>query len=93
MNLFFEHIISRRDFLKKSALVALGGAIFSKLIKFDSAQTIGLIKAQRALYFKKLPANTIKCLLCPRQCIVPDKKRGFCRVRENKGGEYYSQEI
>lgn len=90
MKLLFENIISRRDFLKKSALIALGGALFSKLVKFDNAQTIGLIKPRSALYYKKLPAKTIKCLLCPRQCVVTDKKRGFCRVRENQGGEYYS---
>jgi len=90
MNLFFENIISRRDFLKKSALVALGGALLSKIVKFGNAQTIGLIKPHHALYYTKLPKKSVKCLLCPRACIVPDKKRGFCRVRENRDGEYYS---
>ncbi len=90
MNLFFENIISRRDFLKKSVLLGLGGALLSKIVKFGHAQTIGLIKSHQALYYKKLPDKSIKCLLCPRACIVSNKKRGFCRVRENRDGEYYS---
>jgi len=92
MNFFFEKIVSRRDFLKKCGLLFLGGFLSSKLIKFANAQEgrLGLIKAQKALYYKKLPKNKVKCLLCPRGCIVGKDKKGFCRVRENRKGEYYT---
>ena len=32
----------------------------------------------------------MRCELCPRYCRVPKGKRGFCRVRENREGQYYS---
>jgi len=32
----------------------------------------------------------IQCHLCPRGCIVTDGNRGYCRVRENRKGTYYS---
>ena len=32
----------------------------------------------------------IKCKLCPRECTVGDKERGYCGVRENRGGTYYT---
>ena len=90
MTLFFERIITRRDFLKRSALVALGGALLPKLIKFGSAQAIGLIKPHRALHFEKLAKKKIRCLLCPHRCVISKGDRGFCRVRENRDGEYYT---
>lgn len=90
MTLFFEHIITRRDFLKRSALVALGGALLPKLMKFGNAQTIGLIKPHRALHFEKLAKKKIRCLLCPHRCVISKGDRGSCRVRENRDGEYYT---
>ncbi len=32
----------------------------------------------------------MRCELCPRSCRVEKGKRGFCGVRENRGGRYYS---
>jgi len=92
MNLFFERIISRRDFLKKCSVLALGGTILSKVTKFGHAQQphVGLVRPQRALYYERLQNKKIKCLLCPRGCIVPDGGRGLCRVRENRSGDYYT---
>lgn len=34
--------------------------------------------------------NTVKCLLCPNECIIPDGQRGICRARMNAGGEMRS---
>jgi pyruvate formate lyase activating enzyme len=45
---------------------------------------------REALYFKKLENLEIECQLCPRKCNVGDKERGFCGVRENKKGTYYT---
>ena len=49
----------------------------------------GLSKIE-ARYYQKLPDREIKCELCPRFCILGDKERGFCGVRENQGGKYYT---
>ncbi|MDD8025085.1 MAG: AmmeMemoRadiSam system radical SAM enzyme [Acidobacteriota bacterium] len=43
-----------------------------------------------ARYYKKLPGREVLCGLCPRACLVADKERGFCGVRQNIGGTYYS---
>lgn len=33
--------------------------------------------------------NTVKCLLCPRECSLSDGEFGFCRVRVNKNNELH----
>ncbi|UCF71823.1 MAG: radical SAM protein, partial [Deltaproteobacteria bacterium] len=50
----------------------------------------GLIKVRLSPYFTPLDGGEIQCELCPRRCRVPKGKRGLCRVRENRGGKYYS---
>lgn len=57
-----------------------------------SAQIVkkGLIKTKLSPYFTSLEGGEIRCDLCPRQCRVSKGKRGFCRVRENRDGKYYS---
>lgn len=30
--------------------------------------------------------GSVRCLLCPNDCLVAEGKRGVCRVRENRGG-------
>jgi len=43
-----------------------------------------------ARYYKKHPDREIECTLCPRFCKLGDKERGYCGVRENMGGTYYT---
>jgi pyruvate formate lyase activating enzyme len=43
-----------------------------------------------AKYYEKQPNRKIKCVLCPRECVIDDRERGYCGVRENRGGVYYS---
>ncbi len=43
-----------------------------------------------ARFYEKQPNKKIKCQLCPRACTVGDRERGYCGVRENHGGTYYS---
>jgi len=45
---------------------------------------------QEAMFYKNVDAQTVRCQLCPRECIIPEGKRGFCRNRENRGGKLYS---
>lgn len=40
------------------------------------------------LYTSK--GKTVQCNLCNRLCVIPNGKRGFCRVRENQNGKLYS---
>jgi pyruvate formate lyase activating enzyme len=52
--------------------------------------TRGLVKARLSPYFTPLAGGEVRCDLCPRRCRVAPGKRGVCRVRENRGGQYYS---
>jgi pyruvate formate lyase activating enzyme len=45
---------------------------------------------KEAMFYKRGEGQNIQCLLCPRQCIIPEGKRGFCRNRENRGGTLFS---
>ena len=46
--------------------------------------------AIEAMYYKKLPDIRVECELCPRACQVADLERGYCGVRENRNGKYYT---
>ena len=43
-----------------------------------------------ARFYEKLANQKIRCKLCPRACIVSEGERGHCRVRENRGGAFYT---
>ena len=45
---------------------------------------------KEAMLYKKLDSGKVSCFLCSRRCGIADGKRGFCGVRENRGGTLYS---
>jgi pyruvate formate lyase activating enzyme len=45
---------------------------------------------REAMFYKKVDGQDVQCLLCPRECVIPEGRRGFCRNRENKKGKLYS---
>lgn len=45
---------------------------------------------REALFYEPLSGTTVRCRLCFRNCAIPDGRRGFCRVRENREGRLYS---
>jgi pyruvate formate lyase activating enzyme len=45
---------------------------------------------KEARFYDKQPYRKIKCKLCPRGCTIDDRERGYCGVRENRGGTYYT---
>ncbi|MDD4856478.1 MAG: AmmeMemoRadiSam system radical SAM enzyme [Candidatus Krumholzibacteria bacterium] len=76
--------MTRRTFIKASA--ALIAAAAADLPLPLAAQT----KPVEARYYERLEQKRIRCLLCPRECLVGDGERGFCRVRENRNGAYHT---
>lgn len=82
--------MKRRDFIK-----IIGGTLIFPTLEISEARGQGLsftrsLSNHEARYYEKLPDRRVKCLLCPRECIVGDKERGYCGVRENRGGKYVS---
>jgi pyruvate formate lyase activating enzyme len=84
----------RRTFLKLSAATcALAACPLSgawRLARAVEALPEAEIHPTPALHYEKLPGRKIKCTLCPRLCVVDDKERGYCGVRENNGGDYFT---
>jgi len=87
----------RRSFLKAASLpclAACAGAIigrpnavplFAAPLAEDDSQFV-----KEARFYDKQPYRKIKCKLCPRGCAIDDRERGYCGVRENRGGTYYT---
>ncbi len=89
-----ESHLTKREFLKfcGTSFCLLSAAQLFSFPKISHAQIAkkGLIKTKLSPYFTSLEGGEVQCDLCPRRCRVSKGKRGFCRVRENRGGKYYS---
>jgi pyruvate formate lyase activating enzyme len=95
---YFKYIpearVTKRDFLRfcgtsLCALASIHPFTFPDNANAGMAQK-GLIKTKVSPYFTPLEGDAVRCELCPRRCRVSAGKRGFCRVRENREGKYYS---
>jgi pyruvate formate lyase activating enzyme len=86
--------LTKREFLKfcGASFCVLSAAHLFGFPETSKAQIAkkGLIKTKLSPYFTPLNGGEIQCELCPRHCHVSKGKRGFCRVRENRDGKYYS---
>ncbi len=87
----------RRTFLKATAVPCLAASVVSCVGGWPSL-TLGaaplaeedsryIVEAQ---FYEKLPYKKIRCKLCPRECVIDDRERGYCGVRENRGGIYHT---
>ena len=45
---------------------------------------------KEALFYEKLDNQAVQCQLCPRRCVIPNGRRGFCGIRENRAGTLYT---
>jgi pyruvate formate lyase activating enzyme len=80
--------MDRREFLRLCALSGL--AVAGEGVWGRAARAAETPWPHEALLYEKLADRRIRCGICPRQCEVADGERGFCGVRENRGGVYYS---
>jgi len=94
--------ITRREFLTGCSLSVAGVLVLGLPVSGCSEErgggtSSGILEGRRGYikpvvspYFLSLDDNAVMCLLCPRGCVVSEGKRGYCEVRENRGGKYYS---
>jgi pyruvate formate lyase activating enzyme len=47
--------------------------------------------SKEAYLYEKQAGGKVRCLLCPRLCVIAEGKTGFCKVRKNIGGTLYAQ--
>ncbi|HOK05566.1 MAG TPA: AmmeMemoRadiSam system radical SAM enzyme [Syntrophales bacterium] len=45
---------------------------------------------REAMLYERQGDGTVACRLCAHRCLIKDRKRGVCGVRENRGGTLYS---
>jgi pyruvate formate lyase activating enzyme len=95
--------LSRRDFLTGVSICGLGicaaglplsacaepigTAEYNEQVGYPE---LGYMLPKESPFYTPLGDGTIMCLLCPRGCIVAEGRRGYCEVRENRKGKYYS---
>ncbi len=93
-NLISSTKIERRNFIKTIALAGCSFACPFILPSTVSAQNTFPEDIQKfiaeARYYEKLPHKKIQCKLCPKECVIDDRERGYCGVRENREGTYYT---
>ena len=101
-NLTSEHVpfsspLDRRSFLKCALASGTALSICDLAHPLIAVPTASALPKQddsrfrvEARFYHKLQNRKIKCKLCPRECTVGDKERGYCGVRENHGGTYYT---
>ncbi len=87
--------VSRRGFLVGCAagLSALAAGPVAAKAAWDrgpKAAPPGEEHLVEARYYEKLADRKIRCTLCPRACVIDDLERGYCGVRENREGTYYT---
>ncbi len=82
--------VPRRNFLKSTLLGSIGLAALPSINRLNAAENTGENFVDEALFYEKLPHKQVRCKLCPRECVVDDHERGYCGVRENHGGIYYT---
>lgn len=43
-----------------------------------------------AMFYEKLKGDLVRCVLCPRYCVIKPGQRGYCGTRLNKDGMLYA---
>lgn len=89
--------MTRRDFVRQcgrcvfflAGLTTIDGLSLPIASHAQSLEK-GFLGQKVSPYFTSLDNGRIRCELCPRFCEVDKGERGYCRVRENRNGQYYS---
>jgi pyruvate formate lyase activating enzyme len=81
--------IDRRTFIKCAAVAGAAAAVPIDAVggAYEDDEDRFVVEA---LHYEKLEHKKIRCTLCPRECVIDDLERGYCGVRENRDGTYYT---
>jgi pyruvate formate lyase activating enzyme len=60
----------------------------SPVIGSDDGHASGERFVREAMHYAAIEEKKVECKLCPRECKVALKERGYCGVRENRDGKY-----
>ncbi|MFO8073730.1 MAG: AmmeMemoRadiSam system radical SAM enzyme [Polyangia bacterium] len=76
---------NRRDLLR---MLACSAAACPMLEAARAAAAVG--REHEALHWKDAGEKRVECQLCPNRCVIADRERGTCGVRENKDGKLHT---
>ena len=85
--------LNRREFIKLAALAGCAIVLPEDPLHSDSDNPFPADQQKyiiEARFYEKMDHRKIRCKLCPRECVIDDRERGYCGVRENRNGVYYS---
>jgi len=86
--------LDRRAFIKSAVLAGLAAScpVVLRAAAGGERPDVGNDSrfVKEAMFYEKLPHKKIRCTLCPRLCVIDDIERGYCGVRENRDGTYYT---
>jgi pyruvate formate lyase activating enzyme len=82
-------MFDRRSFLKGlfKSLAFMGSL---SMLNESEGKSSPVTSGREAMFYKNLDGKKVQCFLCPRECVIGDGKRGFCRNRENRNGKLYT---
>jgi pyruvate formate lyase activating enzyme len=64
--------------------------VFSLLAFMPFSPILAQPMGKEASFYEKLKNSVVHCQLCPRECVIRDGRRGYCRVRENRKGVLFA---
>jgi pyruvate formate lyase activating enzyme len=82
--------IGRRKFLGQlggTGCLLLSSGLAPSLMGFPAEKNTHQFEAH---WYEKQAYKKVLCKLCPRECKIDDRERGYCGVRENWDGIYYT---
>ncbi len=53
-------------------------------------KNLNIDKLKECKFYEKLENNSVKCVLCPRNCIIQENNLGICNTRINIKGKLYT---
>ena len=80
--------IDRRCFMEYGAKSALGILACGTIMQGNACSAEGI--PFQARFYEKLTKGLVRCHVCPRECVIENGGRGFCKTRENQKGVLYS---
>jgi pyruvate formate lyase activating enzyme len=88
--------MDRRSFLKQGLLTGISGILVSQMPFLNRLESKNIIdkmineNEQLAKFWENINDSTVRCLLCPNQCVIQDGQLGICKDRKNINGKLYS---
>jgi pyruvate formate lyase activating enzyme len=90
-----KSFLSRREFLKNVSSGLCTFSFSSGLIQLEKLfKTVPVHAAEpplkEVMFYKRLDDLRIECGICPKECKIADRERGYCGNKENRKGNYYT---